>query len=46
VPAKFPRILDVVSVEEFPRDVAGKTQKREMRDSCAHYPSPKSTGPA
>jgi acyl-coenzyme A synthetase/AMP-(fatty) acid ligase len=38
VPAKFQRIVDVVFVEEFPRDVAGKTLKREMRDTYAHCP--------
>ena len=32
VAAKFQRITDVVLYEEFPRNVAGKTLKREMRD--------------
>lgn len=32
VAAKFQRITDVVVYEEFPRNVAGKTLKREMRD--------------
>jgi hypothetical protein len=32
------RIVDVVFVEEFPRNVAGKTLKREMRDICARCP--------
>ena len=32
VGAKFQRITDVVFYEEFPRNVAGKTLKREMRD--------------
>jgi acyl-CoA synthetase (AMP-forming)/AMP-acid ligase II len=31
VDAKFQRIHDVVIYEEFPRNVAGKTLKREMR---------------
>jgi len=31
VDAKFQRIQDVVIYEEFPRNVAGKTLKREMR---------------
>ena len=33
VGAKFQRIHDVVVYEEFPRNVAGKTLKREMRDA-------------
>ena len=33
VAAKFQRIVDVVIYEEFPRNVAGKTLKREMRSS-------------
>jgi len=32
VDAKFQRIKDVVFYDEFPRNVAGKTLKREMRD--------------
>ncbi|MGF1641306.1 MAG: class I adenylate-forming enzyme family protein [Rhodospirillales bacterium] len=32
VGAKFQRIKDVVFYDEFPRNVAGKTLKREMRD--------------
>lgn len=32
VGAKFQRIADVVVYEDFPRNVAGKTLKREMRD--------------
>lgn len=32
VAAKFQRITDVVFFDEFPRNVAGKTLKREMRD--------------
>lgn len=32
VGAKFQRITDVVFYDEFPRNVAGKTLKREMRD--------------
>jgi Acyl-CoA synthetases (AMP-forming)/AMP-acid ligases II len=32
VAAKFQRLTDVVVYEEFPRNVAGKTLKREMRD--------------
>ncbi|MBK8175055.1 MAG: AMP-binding protein [Rhodospirillales bacterium] len=35
VDAKFQRIQDVVLYEEFPRNVAGKTLKREMRDAYA-----------
>jgi long-chain acyl-CoA synthetase len=35
VAAKFQRIVDVVFFEEFPRNVAGKTLKREMRDTYA-----------
>ena len=31
VDAKFQRIQDVVIYDEFPRNVAGKTLKREMR---------------
>ncbi len=33
VGAKFQRIHDVVIYDEFPRNVAGKTLKREMRDA-------------
>ena len=33
VGAKFQRIHDVVIMEDFPRNVAGKTLKREMRDA-------------
>jgi len=33
VDAKFQRITDVVIMEAFPRNVAGKTLKREMRDA-------------
>jgi acyl-CoA synthetase (AMP-forming)/AMP-acid ligase II len=32
VDAKFQRISDVVVMEAFPRNVAGKILKREMRD--------------
>ncbi len=32
VDAKFQRIRDVIIVEAFPRNVAGKTLKRELRD--------------
>jgi acyl-CoA synthetase (AMP-forming)/AMP-acid ligase II len=32
VGAKFQRIKDVMFYDEFPRNVAGKTLKREMRD--------------
>jgi long-chain acyl-CoA synthetase len=35
VHAKFQRIQDVVIYEEFPRNVAGKTLKREMRAAYA-----------
>ena len=35
VGAKFQRVHDVVLYEEFPRNVAGKTLKREMRDAYA-----------
>ncbi|SUS07337.1 AMP-dependent synthetase (fragment) [uncultured Defluviicoccus sp.] len=35
VGAKFQRITDVVFYDEFPRNVAGKTLKREMRDRYA-----------
>jgi acyl-CoA synthetase (AMP-forming)/AMP-acid ligase II len=38
VAAKFQRIVDVVFFEEFPRNVAGKTLKREMRDTYARCP--------
>jgi long-chain acyl-CoA synthetase len=33
VDAKFQRIRDVVIMESFPRNVAGKMLKREMRDA-------------
>jgi acyl-coenzyme A synthetase/AMP-(fatty) acid ligase len=33
VGAKFQRIRDVVFYEEFPRNVSGKTLKREMREA-------------
>ena len=33
VGAKFQRLHEVVIMEEFPRNVAGKTLKREMRDT-------------
>jgi acyl-CoA synthetase (AMP-forming)/AMP-acid ligase II len=33
VDAKFQRLADVVFHDEFPRNVAGKTLKREMRDA-------------
>ena len=32
VDAKFQRVTDVVMMENFPRNVAGKTLKREMRE--------------
>jgi acyl-coenzyme A synthetase/AMP-(fatty) acid ligase len=32
VGAKFQRVSDVFIMDEFPRNVAGKTLKREMRD--------------
>jgi len=35
VDAKFQRIQDVVIYDEFPRNVAGKTLKREMRAAFA-----------
>ena len=35
VAAKFQRLQDVVFYDEFPRNVAGKTLKREMRDAYA-----------
>jgi len=35
VAAKFQRIQDVVFYDEFPRNVAGKTLKREMREAYA-----------
>ena len=38
VVAKFQRIVDVVFFEEFPRNVADKTLKREMRDTYARCP--------
>jgi long-chain acyl-CoA synthetase len=41
VGAKFQRIHDVVFYDEFPRNVAGKTLKREMRDSYVQPPSAK-----
>ena len=33
VAAKFQRVHDVVIMEDFPRNVAGKTLKRVMRES-------------
>jgi acyl-CoA synthetase (AMP-forming)/AMP-acid ligase II len=33
VEAKFQRVADVVIHDDFPRNVAGKTLKREMRES-------------
>jgi long-chain acyl-CoA synthetase len=33
IDAKFQRITDVVFYDDFPRNVAGKTLKREMRDA-------------
>jgi acyl-CoA synthetase (AMP-forming)/AMP-acid ligase II len=35
VAAKFQRLVDVVFYDEFPRNVAGKTLKREMREAYA-----------
>jgi acyl-CoA synthetase (AMP-forming)/AMP-acid ligase II len=32
VEARFQRVRDVVRYQEFPRNAAGKTLKREMRD--------------
>ncbi len=32
VDAKFQRVSDVVILDAFPRNVAGKTLKREMRE--------------
>jgi acyl-CoA synthetase (AMP-forming)/AMP-acid ligase II len=32
VGAKFQRVYDVIIMDDFPRNVAGKTLKREMRD--------------
>ncbi len=37
VGAKFQRIRDVVFYDQFPRNVAGKTLKREMRDRYAGH---------
>ncbi|MBL8658473.1 MAG: AMP-binding protein [Rhodospirillales bacterium] len=39
VDAKFQRIRDVVFYDAFPRNVAGKTLKREMRDAYAKTPA-------
>jgi acyl-coenzyme A synthetase/AMP-(fatty) acid ligase len=39
VGAKFQRIHGVVFYKEFPRNVAGKILKREMRDSHVQPPS-------
>ncbi|MFO1119109.1 MAG: AMP-binding protein [Rhodospirillales bacterium] len=36
VDAKFQRIKDVIVYDEFPRNVAGKTLKREMRQTYHH----------
>jgi acyl-CoA synthetase (AMP-forming)/AMP-acid ligase II len=36
VAAKFQRLSDVVLMEDFPRNVAGKTLKREMRKAFDH----------
>ena len=33
VAAKFQRVYDVVIMDEFPRNVAGKILKRVMRDN-------------
>ncbi len=41
VGAKFQRIRGVMFYDEFPRNVAGKTLKREMRDAYAQPPSAK-----
>jgi acyl-CoA synthetase (AMP-forming)/AMP-acid ligase II len=41
VGAKFQRIHGVVFYKEFPRNVAGKTLKREIRDDYGHPPSAK-----
>jgi acyl-CoA synthetase (AMP-forming)/AMP-acid ligase II len=38
VGAKFQRIVDVVLYPEFPRNVSGKTLKREMRDDYGKRP--------
>ena len=32
VDAKFQRVTDVQVLEDFPRNIAGKTLKREMRE--------------
>jgi long-chain acyl-CoA synthetase len=32
VDAKFQRVADVKVLEDFPRNIAGKTLKREMRE--------------
>jgi acyl-CoA synthetase (AMP-forming)/AMP-acid ligase II len=39
VAAKFQRVHDVVIMEDFPRNVAGKTLKRVMRDNYGETPS-------
>ncbi len=39
VDAKFQRIRDAVIMESFPRNVAGKMLKREMRDAYKHRKS-------
>ena len=41
VGAKFQRLHDVVFYKEYPRNVAGKTLKREMRESYTQPPSAK-----
>lgn len=38
VGAKFQRLSDIVILDDFPRNVAGKTLKRELRDAyLAHH---------
>ena len=39
VDAKFQRVSDVSIMNAFPRNVAGKMLKREMRDSYKRRPS-------
>ncbi len=36
VEAKFQRVREVISLAEFPRNAAGKTLKREIRDQFSN----------
>ena len=45
VEARFQRVREVIRLKEFPRNAAGKTLKREIRESFSASPSNKPPHP-